>query len=102
MNNVANDIETKQREERQTLREDAEDFQSLIAHKAWTKFLRLIDRVAQNHHGAVMKPVESLLEMPRIEFAKGVLSGLSLAATLPQMKINEARELLPPQPYEEN
>lgn len=102
MDDVVDDIDSRQRMERQTLREDAELFASMITHKGWTRYLQMIDKVAQNYHATVMKPIENVLESPRIEHAKGVLTGLSVAAQLPQMKMNEARELLPPQPYEED
>jgi len=102
MDDVVDDIDARQRMERQALRSDAEQFASMITHKGWARYLQMIDAVAQNYHKQLMTPVESLLETPKMEFAKGVLSGLSLAAALPQMKMNEARELLPPQPYEED
>jgi len=98
---VVNDIELKQREERRQVREDAELFAGLIAHKGWPRFIALIDAVAQNHHAAVMKPLENVLESTKVEFAKGVLSGLSLAATLPHMKMREALELRPADSDEE-
>ena len=54
--------------------------------------MALAEMVCQNYHSAVMKPVESLLEAPRVEFNKGALSGLSLALSLPGMKIKEAHD----------
>ena len=88
-----NEIELKQRSEARQVRSDADVFHELMKHPGWPRFLTLVETIAQNYHVAIMKPVENILEMPKAEFAKGVLSGLSLATAIPQMKINEAREL---------
>jgi hypothetical protein len=87
------DIAAKQREERAKIRADADLFVELLRHPGWPRYVELVQTVAQNYHATIMKPLESILECGKIEFAKGVLSGLSLASTLPTMKINEAREL---------
>jgi hypothetical protein len=90
------DIESKQRRERQQIRDDAELFEDLMRHKGWRRYLAMVEIVAQNYHATVMKPLETLLEMPKTEFAKGALTGLSLATQLPIMKIREAVELRRP------
>jgi hypothetical protein len=88
-----NDIEHQQREQRRQAKADAELFEELVRSKVWGRFTALLEQVAQNHHAVMMKPVESLLEMPKMEFSKGVLSGLSFAGSLPHMKIKEAQEM---------
>ena len=93
MDTVANEIETKQRAERRQIIEDAELFHSLTSHKGWGRYMSLIEAMAQNYHAAIMRPLESVLEATKPEFAKGVLSGLSLATSAPGMKINEAKSL---------
>jgi hypothetical protein len=87
------EIEEKQRDEHRQIREDAELFGSLMAHKGWGRYMALVETIAQNYHAAVMKPLDSALEVTKMEFAKGVLSGLTLATALPQMKIREAHEV---------
>lgn len=87
------DIAARQREDRAKIRSDADLFVELMKHPGWPRYTELIQTVAQNYHVTIMKPLESILEAGKIEFAKGALSGLSLAAQLPSMKINEAREL---------
>jgi len=87
------EIERKQREERQQIRSDAELLGELMRHRGWPRYLALVETVAQNYHSSVMKPLEHVLEVTKMEFAKGALSGLSLATSLPQMKIREADEL---------
>ena len=93
MDTVANEIEAKQRAERRRVIEDAELFQSLLTHKGWSRYVGLIETLAQNYHGAIMRPLESSLEVTKVEFAKGVLSGLSLATAAPGLKITEAQSL---------
>jgi len=88
-----NEIEVKQRMEQRQIREDAELLSALMAHKGWGRYMSLIETVAQNYHAAVMKPCETVWEMPKGEFAKGMLSGMSLATQLPALKIKEAQEL---------
>ena len=90
-----NEIEVKQRVERRQTISDAELLASLMAHKGWGRYMALIESVAQNYHAAMMRPVESVWEMPKAEFAKGVLSGLSLASQMPALKIKEAQDLRP-------
>lgn len=89
---AVNELELKQRQERQQIRKDAELFGELMKHPGWPRYMALIEAVAQNYHAAIMKPIESSLEVTKVEFAKGALSGISLAAQLPQMKIREAHE----------
>ena len=89
------EIERQQREDRQRIRSDAEALTALMAHGGWKVYMRLVEAVAQNYHGAIMKPIDSALESVKVEFAKGVLSGLSLATSLPTMKVTEAKSLSP-------
>ena len=89
------ELSQEERVRRRQVRTDAELFVQLLKHPAWPRYMALIETVAQNHHTAVMKPVESVLESTRIEYHKGVLNGLSAASMLPQMKIQEAHELRP-------
>lgn len=88
------ELSQDERMRRRQVRTDAELFGELLKHPGWGRYLSMVEAVAQNHHTAIMKPVESLLEMPRVEYNKGVLSGLSLASALPQMKIQEAHDLV--------
>jgi hypothetical protein len=87
------DIERKQRGDRAAVRSDAEAFEAMMKSPAWKRYVALVEAVAQNYHGAIMKPLETVHEVTKMEFAKGVLSGLSLATSLPAMKIKEAGEL---------
>jgi hypothetical protein len=88
-----NEIERKQRADRAQIRKDAEAFAALMAHPGWGRYMALVESIGQNYHASIMKPLESVLEATKVEFAKGVLSGLSLATAIPQLKINEAHEL---------
>jgi hypothetical protein len=54
--------------------------------------MALIEAVAQNYHATIMRPLDSSLEVTKLEFAKGVLSGLTLATAVPGMKIKEAHD----------
>ena len=87
------DIESAQRKERTQVRDDAELLSQLMAHKGWARYRTLVEAVAQNYYAGVMKPLDSSLEVVKVEFAKGVLSGLTLATSLPELKIREAQEL---------
>lgn len=87
------DIERQQRKDREAIRADAELFAALLAHKGWGRYMALIETLAQNYHATIMRPLESSLEVTKTEFAKGVLSGLSLATAVPNLKIREAQEL---------
>jgi hypothetical protein len=87
------DIELQQRRQAAETRESAELFNDLMRHKGWGRYMALVEVIAQNYHAAIMKPLDSSLEVVKVEFAKGVLSGLSLATAIPGMKIKEAQEL---------
>lgn len=93
---ASREIEQKQRQERETLRRDAELLEALLTHPGWPRYKALIEAVAQNFYAAVMKPMENSLEVTRTEFAKGTLNGLTLASSLPGMKIKEAQEMRRP------
>jgi len=90
---VINELEVKQRLERRQVREDAELFAELMKHKGWGRYMALVESIAQNYHATIMKPLDNVMEVTRPEFAKGVLSGLTLATAIPQLKINEAHEI---------
>jgi hypothetical protein len=91
---VVNEIEVEQRAHRRQVRTDAELLADLMKHKGWPRYMALLEAVAQNHHVAIMKPLENVHEVTKMEFAKGVLNGLSLAAAMPGLKIKEAQELV--------
>jgi hypothetical protein len=88
-----NEIERDQRSQTRQVREDAELFHDLMRHKGWARYMTLVETVGQNYHAGIMAPLESVLGCTKMEFNKGVLSGLTLAAALPNMKIKEAQEL---------
>lgn len=88
-----NELERAQRNERRQIKEDAELFGALLAHRGWPRYMALIEAIAQNYHGTIMKPLDNVLEATKVEFAKGVLSGLTLATAIPGMKIHEAHEM---------
>lgn len=93
MDTTVNEIEQQQRSERALVRADADLFRDMMKHKAWPRYMALIETIAQNYHASIMKPIDNALESTKTEFAKGVLSGLSLATAIPNMKIKEAQEL---------
>jgi hypothetical protein len=90
-----NEIELQQRQQRRQIREDAELFGELMKHKGWPRYISLIETIAQNYHGTIMKPLDNVMEATKPEFAKGVLSGLTLATAIPGLKIQEAHQLSP-------
>jgi hypothetical protein len=85
-------LEKEQRELRQQTLKDAEALQQLVVHPGWACYLRLIEAVGQNFASAALAPLESLMDAPKAEFAKGALKGLQTAAALPHLKIGEAEE----------
>jgi hypothetical protein len=92
MDTVVNEIEQKQRAERRQVREDAEVLADLMKHKGWSRYLTLVETIAQNYHNSVMAPLANVFEATRPEFAKGVLNGLTLATAIPNLKIREAHD----------
>lgn len=90
------DIASQQRIERQQIKQDAEVLQSLIKHPGWPRFMALIEKVGNNYQTEIMRPSQNSLELVKMEFAKGALTGLSAAAHLPSAKIKEAAELTEP------
>jgi hypothetical protein len=90
-----NEIEAQQRSQRRQIREDAELFGELMKHKGWPRYISLIETIAQNYHSTIMKPLDNVMEATKPEFAKGVLSGLTLATAIPGLKIQEAHQLSP-------
>jgi hypothetical protein len=99
--NTEEDIAAQQRIEAQQIRQDAETFQSLLKHPGWTRYLALVEKVGNNYHQQMLRPLENSFECVKTEFAKGALTGLSLAAQLPSSKIKEAQELKRPTDTEE-
>lgn len=93
MNKTIDEIEASQREERRSIKDDAEKLQGLIKHPGWESYMRLIEAVAQNYNKTLNLPLDNVFEVTRSEYAKGALMGLTLAATLPSTKIREANEL---------
>lgn len=91
--NTLDEIDTAQRAERVTIRNDAELLQGLMMHPGWKRYLALIEAVGQNYNKTLNLPLENMFEVTKSEYAKGALMGLTLAATLPSTKIREANEL---------
>lgn len=91
MDTAVNEIERKQRAERVQIREDAELFNDLMKHRGWARYLTLVESIAQNYHVTIMAPLANVMEATKPEFAKGVLSGLTLATAIPNLKIHEAQ-----------
>lgn len=56
----------------------------------------MIEKVGNNFQTNLMQPLNNSFECVKTEFAKGALTGLSLAAQLPSAKIKEAAELTEP------
>lgn len=93
MEKTAAEIAEAQKKERRVIKEDAELLAGLMKHLGWPRYLALIEAVSQNYHRTVMTPLANSFEVTKTEFAKGALTGLSLAAALPSTKIREASEL---------
>lgn len=87
------EIESSQREQRRQIRQDAELLEGLTLHPGWKRYLALIEAIGNNFNGQIMKPLENVFEGTKMEFAKGALTGLTLAAQLPSLKMREAAEL---------
>lgn len=90
---TAKEIESDQRTQRRQIREDAELMEGLLLHPGWKRYLAMIESVGQNFNGQIMAPLSNVLECTKTEFAKGALTGLSLAVQLPSAKMREAKEL---------
>ena len=88
---AAQELAAQVRQERSTIKKDAELMEQLLRHPAWPRFLALIEAVADNHMKVVMTPLSNSFELTKAEYAKGTLNGLSLAASLPNAKISEAK-----------
>ena len=89
------EILSQQRELRRKTKEDAELLAGLVKHPGWARYIALIEAVGQNFNHTLNEPLENVMLVTRTEYAKGALKGLSLAATLPYTKMQEARELSP-------
>lgn len=87
------EIGSEQRAQALQVRKDAELFRSLMAHSGWPRYLAMIEAVGNNYQKTLMTPLNTSFESVKTEFAKGALTGLSLAAQLPSLKIKEAAEL---------
>lgn len=96
METTKQEIESEQRAERRKVKEDAELLEGLMKHPGWARYLALIEANAQVHHKKAMMPLENLMLATASEYAKGTLYGLTLAASLPSAKIQEAAELRQP------
>jgi hypothetical protein len=70
---TVNEIERKQRAERQQIRSDAELFDDLMKHKGWARYMSLVRAIAQNYHASIMKTLGTSWRRPR-RVAKGVLA----------------------------
>ena len=93
MDRTVEEIQRDQRADRRKIREDAEMFEVLVKSPGWKRYLELVEQVGQNFHVKLMTPLESSLEVVKMEHAKGALYGLNIAASLPGAKIAEARDL---------
>ena len=93
MDAVTNEIAQEERVRNQQVRKDAELFNTMLNSEAWKRLILMVETVAQNYHANIMKPLDSSLEVTKMEYNKGVLSGLTLATALPSMKIKEAHDL---------
>jgi hypothetical protein len=93
MDKAVDEIERKQRAERIQIRADAEMLADLMKHQGWARYLALVEAIAQNYHANLMAPLQNVMEATKTEFAKGVLSGLTLATAIPNLKIHEAQTL---------
>lgn len=87
------EILDQQRVQARQVREDAELLEGLMLHKGWPRFKALVESVAQNYYVTAMKPLETLDGAVKAEYAKGTLNGLTLAASLPHLKMKEAQDL---------
>lgn len=96
MSNTQEEIRSAQATEKQQLQKDADVFASLIVHPGWIRYKQLLESVGNNFYQTAMAPLNNTLECVKGEFAKGALTGLSLAAGLPSAKIKEAKELIRP------
>ena len=89
------EILSQQREMARQTRNAADAMQKLVSLPEWSLYLRLIEAVAQNFNNTLNEPLENVMLVTKHEYAKGALKGLTLAATLPHIKIAEAKELNP-------
>ena len=87
------ELSAAQRKERLQLKADAEVMISLTRHPGWATYMRMLESIGNNFNQKVMKPIENSFESVRVEYAKGALTGISAAASMPSAKIKEAREL---------
>lgn len=90
---TAHEIESDQRTQRRQIREDAELMEGLLLHPGWKRYLAMIEAIGQNYHAALLAPLNNSFECVKGEFAKGALTGLSVASSLPTAKMREAKEL---------
>lgn len=86
------ELEQEQRELKAQTLKDAEVLQQLVAHAGWPRYMALIEAVGQNFAERALAPLESLMDAPKSEYAKGALKGLQTAAALPHLKIKEASD----------
>lgn len=93
MDKTTKEIANSQRKDRTTVKADAELMQSLIKHPGWPRYMAMIEAVGQNFNNQMMQPLVNVMEVTKTEYAKGALTGLSVAASLPSAKIREASDL---------
>lgn len=101
MTKTTDDIASDERVRTRTIKQDAELFQTLVKHPGWPRYLAMIEQVGNNFQNKLMEPLGNALESVKTEHAKGALTGLSLAAQLPSLKIREAQELKKPSEMDE-
>lgn len=89
------EILAQQREIRRKTKEDAELLAGLIKHPGWARYIALIEAVGQNYNQTLNEPLENVMLVTKHEYAKGALKGLTLAASLPHLKMREAQDFNP-------
>lgn len=87
---TAQEIAADQRKEHSILKADALLMRALMKHPGWPRYLSMIEASAQTWNNIAREPLGNLLEVGKLEHAKGTLNGLSLAAQLPAAKIRQA------------
>lgn len=92
-NETVDEIAAEERKRRAQLKSDAEVFQMLIKHPAWPRYISMLEQIGNNFNQRLMQPLENSFQSVKTEFAKGALTGIQAAASLPHAKIKEAADL---------
>lgn len=84
------DVRELDKEERAQIREDVElraAFVELERFEPWKLYKRKLEALAGDRGSDILQPLADLVGALRQEYAKGTMSGLLLAATLPGVTI---------------